>query len=47
MGTVMPFRPTASIAQYRKLSSAEELALENLRLWFAWARVVNRIWWGA
>lgn len=47
MGDVMPFRRSASVDQCRKVTETEELMVAQIRLWFAWVRVVNRIWWGA
>lgn len=47
MGNVMPFRRSASVEQCRKASEAEDLVVAQVHLWFAWARAVNRIWWGA
>jgi len=47
MGTVMPFHRPAPAAQRREVPCAEELAVAQLRLWCAWARLITRIWWGA
>lgn len=47
MGTVMPFRRSAAVEQCRQASEVEDLAVAQVRIWFAWWRVVNRIVWGA
>lgn len=47
MGTVMPFRRPAPAGQCRRAPTAEDLVVAQVRLWCAWARVINRIWWGA
>lgn len=47
MGNVIPLRRAASNDQCRRMHDTEDLVVAQVQLWFAWARVVNRIWWGA
>lgn len=47
MGIVIPFQRAQAIEQCRQLTLAEALVQAQVELWFAWARDVNRIWWGA
>lgn len=47
MGNVIPIQRAASIRQCRRMHETEDLVIAQVQLWFAWARVVNRIMWGA
>ena len=47
MGNVIPIQRAVSIRQCRRVHETEELMVAQVQLWCAWARVVNRIWWGA
>lgn len=47
MGQVVPFRRSIAIEQCRRMSGVESLMVSQVQLFFSWARVVNRIWWGA